>query len=295
MGTAVRVFLNKKSGKGEVTPEQIVALFAAHECPCTITRLRKSLDAHELAKSDPAETIFIAAGGDGTVNLVAAAVAGTSRSMGVLPVGTLNHFARDLGLPLDLVAAVAAIAQGHTRRVDAAQANDSIFVNNSSLGTYPEMVVDRERMKKSGRNKWASLVVASFKAFVRFRCLTVMVEVDGSTRQCTTPFLFVGNNEYCLDGSRMGSRECVDGGRLSLYLAPGGTRATMLKFSVAAVLGRLKQLPGFEELQPREFQVTTRRRRLRVSLDGEVRHLGAPITYRILPGALRVVVPEVAA
>ncbi len=113
--------------------------------------------------------------------------------------------------------------------------------------------------------------------------------VEGEERRCTTPFLFVGNNEYCLDGARLGQRERLDRGELSLYLAPGATRGTMLRFIAAAALGRLQQLPDFQEYKTKEFTVDARRRkRLRVSLDGEVRRLTGSLQYRICPAALRV-------
>jgi diacylglycerol kinase family enzyme len=244
-----------------------------------------------IAKNEDPEVVFVAAGGDGTVNAVAGAVAGTGRCMGVLPVGTLNHFARDLGLPLDMPGAVAAICAGEARSVDAGEVNGAVFVNNSSLGAYPMMVLDRERMKKGGWGKWAALVVASAKAFVRFHCLDVKLEVEGRAQHCTTPFVFIGNNEYCLEGTRLGARERMDGGELSVYLAPGATRGTVLWMALAALFGRLKQVPEYTEYNVTSLTVGVmrkRRRGLRVSRDGEVGLLWGPLEYRTLPGALRV-------
>ena len=302
MTARYRVILNPRSGRvlaldgrsaSQAEMEQrIKELFAASACPeCRITRLGPQVDLQALARSDGPEVVYIAGGGDGTVNAVANAVAGTPRAMGVLPVGTLNHFARDLNLPFDLAEAVRVIAAGHTRQIDAAEVNGHIFVNNSSLGAYPAMVVDRERMKKLGRNKWAALVAASIRAFIRFRCLRVEMNVDGAQRVCTTPFLFVGNNEYCLEGSQLGRRERVDRGILSLYMAPGASRMGILRMGLAALFGRLRQSPEYHESQVSEFSVHVRGRRLRVSLDGEVLRMIGPLRYRILPGALCVLAP----
>lgn len=295
MGIPVRVFLNANSGSGSdaSTQRDLQTLFEKHNCAVIFTLLSKSLNPTTLHKSDPAETAYIAAGGDGTVNLVASTVAGTPRRMGVLPIGTLNHFAKDLKLPLELEPAIEVIAAGHTRKIDSAQVTPlalpaRTFVNNSSLGVYPAMVLDRERMKRSGRNKWASLVAASARALVRFRCLTVEFEVDGRPRRCTTPFLFVGNNEYCLEGARLGERDHLDRARLSLYLAPGATRITMLRLLTAALFGRLKQTSDFQFFQPKSFRVTSSHRRLRVSLDGEVARLATPLEYSIRPASLNV-------
>ena len=294
MGSKARVFLNPKSGAGEAAPEHLVKLFGDQGVSADITRLCAGADLAGLNAGDSPDTIWVAAGGDGTIRAVAEAIAGSGRAFGVLALGTLNHFARDLDLPLELDAAVQEIAAGQTIAVDAAEVRCgkgrvSVFVNNSSLGAYPAMVMDRERMKRAGRNKWSSLMLASFKAFVRFRCLTVTFAVEGQEQRCTTPFLFVGNNEYCVDGARLGRREHLDRGTLSLYLAPGASRGTMLRFVAAAALGRLKNLPEFHEYKTTEFTVDARRRkRLRVSLDGEVKRLTGPLTYRIRPAALQV-------
>ena len=292
MAKKVRVFVNSKSGAGAATPERLRALFGARGVAAEITSVKADVDPGSFAGTDAQDMAWVAAGGDGTVRSVAEAAGG--RPFGVLALGTLNHFARDLGLPLELGAAVAGIAQEQTVAVDVGQVRCArgkalTFVNNSSLGAYPAMVMERERMKKAGRNKWASLLVASVKAFVRFRCMTVTFEVAGEKRSCTTPFLFVGNNEYCLDGTRLGKRERLDRGELSLYLAPGATRATMLRFMAAAAMGKLKDLPEFVEYRTTAFTVNAKRRkRLRVSLDGEVRRLPGPLEYRICAGVLRV-------
>lgn len=292
MTNKVRVFWNPKSGTSGADGGQIRAMFEAQGCPCEITEVGPGLDVKALAAGESEDVAYVAAGGDGTVNAVADAVAGSGRAMGVLPVGTLNHFARDIGMPLDLEKSVGVIAAGHVSRVDAAEVNGAMFVNNSSLGFYPAMVVQRERMKKGGRGKWVSLVVASVKALAGFRHLRVEVKVDGSTRVCTTPFVFIGNNPYCMEGLEMGKRERVNAGVLSLYLISGVSRAGMMRLGVAALFGRLKKTPEYEELLVTELAVNVRgRRRLRVSMDGEVRKLKGPLCYRTRPGALRVIAP----
>ncbi len=231
---------------------------------------------------------WIAAGGDGTVNAIANVVIHTGRPMGVLPCGTMNHFARDLGLPLDLDSAARVILTGNTRLMDAAQVNGRVFVNNASLGAYPAMVLDRNRQQTSGRTRWTALVLASMRAFVRFRRLSLDLTLKGQNRTCTTPFLFVGNNECCLDGLRLGHRDHLDRGTLALYLAPGVSRAGVLRMTLAALFGLLKQDPEYEELLIPSFTVHLPGRRLRISLDGEVIRLFGPLHFRTLPAALSV-------
>jgi diacylglycerol kinase family enzyme len=153
MEKRARVFLNEGSGAGGCSAQQVAGLFAERDWKCEFSLLGSGASVGELARNEDAQVVFVAAGGDGTVNAVASAVAGTERCMGVLPVGTLNHFAHDLGLPLKLEAAVAAITGGRTRGIDVAEVNGAVFVNNSSIGAYPTMVLDRERMRKSGTAK----------------------------------------------------------------------------------------------------------------------------------------------
>lgn len=288
MSGSVRVFLNAKSGGADADADGLIAMFAKHDCSCVVTELNKAVDLALLARSDSEDVAFIAAGGDGTVNCVANVVAGTNRKMGVLPVGTLNHFAKDVGLPPELEAAVAVAAGCDTRRVDAVEVNGRIFVNNSSLGVYPLMVLDRERMKRTGRNRWSSLLIASVRSFARFRRLRVELEVDGVARRCRTPFLFVGNNEYCVEGTNIGKRERLDDGRLTVFVAHDITRMGVLRLAFAAIRGRIKELPEYEQLKGTQLVVSLRRRRPRISLDGEVRRMNAPLRYKILPGALQV-------
>ena len=292
MESQVRLFFNKKSGHGSGDMQSIVQLLSEHNCTCELTEVKPGVNIASFAAREDPRVAFLAAGGDGTVNAIANAVARTGRAMGVLPVGTLNHFAKDIGLPLELDAAVKVAASRDVRSVDIAEVNGSYFVNNSSLGMYPQTVIERERMQKNGWNKWASLVAASIRAFLRFRHLEVELTLEGERKRCRTPFLFVGNNEYCMEGMRLGSRERLDRQELWLFLAPGVTRGGMLRLAMRSFFGRTQSDPHFEAFKVREFTVNVRRgRRIRVSLDGEVRKFAGPLHYRIHPGALQVLCP----
>jgi len=234
----------------------------------------------------------VAAGGDGTVSAVAAGLVGSSACLGVLPMGTLNHFAKDLGVPIDEDAAIRAIALGRTRRVDAGEVNGRLFINNSSLGLYPDIV--RERNKRQGRlghGKWRALIDASINAARRYPLLDVRIELDGATLTRSTPFVFVGNNAYTMEGFEIGKRDALDGGQLSLYLTQRMGRFGLLQLAFMALFQRLQQARDFDAVAAREFTVHTRHRHLRVSTDGEVMMMRTPLHYRTRPGALTVMVP----
>ena len=236
--------------------------------------------------------VVVAGGGDGTVSAVAAGLVDTGVTLGVLPMGTLNHFAKDLGIPLEQEPAVAVIAGGRTVSVDVGDVNGRIFINNSGLGLYPNIVRDREqRQRRLGHGKWRALLEASITAARRYPTLTVQIEVDGKSLTRRTPFVFIGNNVYTMEGFEIGERVALDRGQLSLYLTNRIGRFGLLRLAVMALLRRLDQASDFDMLGTRGFVVKTRHRMLRVATDGEVTAMAPPLQYRVRPGALRVLVP----
>src|SRR5688572_20305287 len=162
---------------------------------------------------------IIIGGGDGTVSAAAGALAGSKVALGILPLGTLNHFARDLGIPFDLDQAAAAIASGKERRVDIAEVNGRAFVNNASIGLYPLMVVDRDAQRERlGRSKRLAMLVASLRTMTRFHARRLKLSTDGGEARVDTPLLFVGNNDYRLAMPGAGRRESLDGGQFCVMV-----------------------------------------------------------------------------
>ncbi|WP_428306403.1 diacylglycerol/lipid kinase family protein [Lacipirellula sp.] len=234
----------------------------------------------------------VAGGGDGTISTVAAALVGGQTPLGVLPLGTLNHFAKDLGISFDLAEAAKVIAAGDARPVDLARVNDRIFINNSSVGVYARAVVDRDATRSRLKlSKWPAMALAAMKTFVRAPMIQVRLDVEGKVDHLKTPLIFVGNNRYRLDLLKIGARDRLDEGVLSLYVARAQTRLGMLKLLLNGALGRLEQDRDFETLYPREVWMETRRSRLHLAADGEVMRMEAPLHYEILPRALNVLLP----
>jgi diacylglycerol kinase family enzyme len=236
--------------------------------------------------------LVVAGGGDGTVSAGAAGLVGTGVTLGVLPMGTLNHFAKDLAIPLEQAQAIAVIAGGRRLDVDVGEVNGRIFINNSGLGLYPDIVRDREqRQRRLGHGKWRALLEASIAAARRYPVLSVQIEVDGKTLTRRTPFVFIGNNEYTMEGFDIGERAALDRGQLSLYLTHRMGRFGLLHLAFMALFRRLDQARDFDMLTASGFVVNTHHQRLRVSTDGEVNLMQTPLSYRIRAGALRVLVP----
>jgi diacylglycerol kinase family enzyme len=245
------------------------------------------------AAAERKDPLLIVGGGDGTISAAASALAGTDTLLGVLPLGTLNHFARDLKLPTDLDEAAKLIAAGKDRRVDIGEMNGRVFINNSAIGLYPLMVVDRDiQRRRLGRSKRLAMIVASLRSLVRFNRhrLTLTVNEE-QTGRVDTPLLFVGNNDYRVDIGAPGQRERLDAGELSVLVMRKKTRSGMLAASLRAFIGRSRaddmvRLDGVKRLR-----VAALRPRLAVSLDGEVVRAEPPLEYKIRSKALRVIAP----
>jgi YegS/Rv2252/BmrU family lipid kinase len=236
--------------------------------------------------------VVVIGGGDGTVRTGAAALVGTDKPLGVLPLGTLNHFARDVGIPLDLAQAVETIKAGHVRAVDVGDVNGHIFLNNSSIGLYPAAVTEREELRhRYGGGKWWSMFHACVAVFRRFPLLAITVRVEGKAVALTTPFVFVGNNRYEMNLFSLGTRSSLQRGELCVYLARDGGRLGLLRLALRALLGRLTQDRDFHMFTPPQVEIASRRRLLHVSLDGEVVRMPSPIRYSLRPRALRVLAP----
>jgi diacylglycerol kinase family enzyme len=239
---------------------------------------------------------IVAGGGDGTVSCVAGVVAGTKTPMGVLPLGTLNHFAKDLGIPADLQEAARVIAAGNVRALDIGEVNGETFINTSSLGFYPPVVQERDRQRKRlGRNKWAAAASALVKVLPKVHALRLSIEVEGKTLLRTTRFVFVGNNEYKMSLFTLGERSRFDSGELYLYIVKRPSRLLLLRLALLALIKDPTSSEDFESFCVPAFTIEERRKRgkkLQVFLDGEVRQLDAPLCYKVRAGDLRVLAPE---
>ena len=289
------VIVNAGSGAGNDAAllDRLAQLLAAAGVAAEIVRAEGGALAGAVAAAVAKRPrVVVAGGGDGTVSTVAAALVGSEIALGVLPLGTLNHFAKDLGIPLDLADAVAVLARGRIGRVDVGEVNGRIFVNNSSLGLYPDIVRDRERQQKRlGRGKWPALLWASLAALRRYSFLTVSLQVDGKEALRRTPFVFIGNNEYRMEGFAIGERAGLTDGRLSLYVAQRPGRWRLVLLALRALFGRLRQARDFDAMLATEIVIRNRRPQLRVATDGEVTAMAPPLNYRVRAASLLVMLP----
>ncbi len=292
----VTVLLNPGAGGRHAPdlPSRLVGLFAgagveAHIVP--LASAEHAAEAVQMAVASAADAV-VAGGGDGTVNSVASALLDSTTPLGVLPLGTLNHFAKDLGLPLDVEGAVRTIAAHHVRHIDVGDVNGRTFLNNSSIGIYPNIVVERDALRKKGYRKWIAFALASARIVRRYRGVLVRLTAGDATETFRTPLLFVGNNEYQVDGIRLGGRTRLDRGQLVAYFAPRLHGRQLPKLVALALVGRATETRALESFAATAFDVEAPRNgHLRVALDGEVTRLTTPLHYEVKPGALKVIVP----
>jgi diacylglycerol kinase family enzyme len=292
----IRVVINRGGGSfGEDSADKLKPLFEAQGIEANILAVDPGeLDRHcgEAAAASGVDAL-VAAGGDGTISTAAAAVAGTDMPLGVLPLGTLNHFARDAGIPLDLEEAVAVIAGGRTRPVDIAEVNGRVFINNSAVGMYPKLVRDREKQQRHlGRGKKSAMIVAAARGLWRFSHHGLTLRIEGREAPVETPLLFVGNNRYEMGLLSLGKREAIDRGELCIYAPLARSAWSFLGISIRAVFGKPDEQDDFLTLDGvTAAEIRSPRARLMVATDGEAQPMETPLKYRIRAGALNLFVP----
>lgn len=293
---SVAFLLNGQAGSCDAgtATALIEKLGAEHGVDVRVTAFGAGSDLAALAREavETGATVVAAGGGDGTISAVAAALVGTDVALGVLPLGTLNHFAKDLGIPLKLEDAVRALFKGDSVEIDVAEINGKIFLNNSSLGLYPRIVRQREANQRRGLPKWVAFLRALLYVARNHSSLYLRLKVDDERSEYrNTPFIFIGNNKYELAGLQMGKRNSLVGAHLWICKAPDATRAGLLRLTLRALSGRLRE-QDLEATEAKEAWIETRGRHAQVSADGEVLAIEGPLHYKSRPRALKVIVPQ---
>lgn len=280
---SVTLVYNRASGSAMDLP-MLRELFAARDIEIDNAIAVGAGFEHQLHAPIKNGATIAVVGGDGTISTVAGLVAGTQAVLLPLPGGTLNNFTKDLDVPQDVGEALDYALSAKVRTVDIASVNDRRFVNNSSIGLYPESLRTRRRAEDR-LGKWPAALVGVFRAFVRFRMYDIAID-DETFR---TPFVFVGNNVYQLEGMAATGRERLDAGTLCVYIVKAQTRLALARLFVAALFGKLRAQGSFEYRTTNSITIQSHRHRaVHVAHDGELSRVQLPITYRIHAGDLRV-------
>jgi YegS/Rv2252/BmrU family lipid kinase len=297
MNKAVDVIINSHSGTAstdDAVIQQIKDALDQAQLEAQLHVVRETGDLGRFIKDIAANgsALVAAAGGDGTVSAVAAALAQTDKQLGVIPLGTLNNFSKDLGIPQEAAGAIDVLVHGEPTAVDVGMINGRHFINNSSIGLYPRIVRHREQQQRLGRGKWLAAAWAAIKVLRLSHFLTVSIRVEDKEYFRKTPFVFVGNNDYEMDLYNIGRRPRLDEGKLCVYFLRRGGRWGVIVMLLKTFLGRVKQWDVFEELQTEAVTIISKKKSLSVALDGEVTVLQTPLEYKIIPKGLHVMVPK---
>jgi diacylglycerol kinase family enzyme len=234
---------------------------------------------------------ILVAGGDGSIGSAANVLAGTGIELAILPCGTLNHLAKDLGLPLELEEAARVALAGQVARVDAAVVNDRIFLNTSSVGAYVSFVRLRERLERRLGYRIASLV-AGIRMLFHMPTFHIALEAEGQRREYITPLVFIGVGERELQLPALGSRVAKGKTGLHVMVVRERSGGRALALGLAAAARGVKAVSKTPALDSFIVTACTIRPRVpRIGLDGEIVNAQPPLEYKHVPGHLRVVVP----
>ncbi len=287
----MRLVVVMNSAAGGATAEQRAVERALQTKVLTATGTELPVLLRHVAEDDGCEVIVVC-GGDGTVSLVAAECVRTGKVLGIIPTGTLNHFAQDVGIPAQMKDAARVIVAGRTSLVDVGEVNGRIFINNVSLGVYPAALRERDRrQQRFGWGKWGAMAAASVAVLRQLPRHRVRLVIDECPLDRKTPFVFVGNNLYELGFGEMGQRGALNAGKLSVFVTHHRSRIGLLALAARALVGRLDEASEFDSFQARQLTLQCRRAELEAGLDGELVRLRSPLRFRIRPGALSVLTP----
>ena len=293
MSDPVPVLVNAGGGtakaKGAGLRDELTAAFGAAGLAIDLHLLDGcDIAAKAWAMSD--QPLVVVGGGDGTLGCAAQAlVDGGGATLGILPLGTRNHLALELGIPPDLAESVKLIAAGPTRRIDLGRVNGVAFVNNASVGFYPQLVREREGI---GLPKKLAAIPATVRALGRIRHHRLRLRLPDDAHDVVTPMLFVGNNRYSMQAGHLGERPALDDGVLSIYAIASRRRLALLGFALRILAGRADTERDFAAIgEAAALTVSGRSSHIDIALDGEVRRMAMPLAFSVEPGALKVIAP----
>ena len=292
MARALPVLINRTGGAasalGDSLGVAVEAAFTAAGQEIALELVEGSEMAQAVAGHRGKPRVVIG-GGDGTLGMAAAVFANSPTALAILPLGTRNHLARQLGIPLDLAEAAAVAVGGQRRRIDLGTAGERMFVNNASFGIYTRFVRQRDRR---GGPKWLGAIPATWHVLRHMRAQYFTLRIDGQRLAITSPLLFVGNNEYSIKPGHVGERESLQDGELSLFAVTARPPLRLLAFALRALVGLARPERDFAECANAAEVVIEGDGWIEGAFDGELEWLRLPLTLRSLPSALGVVTPR---
>ena len=238
--------------------------------------------------------VVIAGGGDGTISTAAGVLMGNDKALAVLPAGTMNLFARSLGVPLKLEDAVQAFASGKIRKVDIATADNRPFVHQFSIGLHAKMVHLRDKMEFGSKlGKIGASAKAVYWTIMNPPSLKVRLKLGGTELFARTAGIGVTNNMF--GEGHLPYADHPDGGVLGVYVTMARRRRDIVRFGLNMARGKWKDNDQVEihETDSVEISLLSSARKFRCVIDGELYPIAKTTKIRIHPGALNVLVPRI--
>lgn len=291
------VVINAKSGtrEGASLTEPLTRRIVDAGGTVTTHVAKRGRDVAHLAQRalDADASTVIAVGGDGTMTAVAEVLAGQAVTMGIIPQGTFNYFARGLGVPQETEAAMTCLVEGVVTATDVGRVNGRVFLNNTSIGLYASILKQREvTYRRFGRSRVAAYW-SVFRALARFYDpMRMRIEVDGTPLTLRSPLAFVGASSYQLEAFSLDGGQAVRDGDLALFLANDTGRVGMVRNAAQLAARQMQAGRDFQLVTGREIVVDPGRRKRAVVRDGEKGAIRGPYRITREAGALNVIVPE---
>ncbi|MDR3503650.1 MAG: diacylglycerol kinase family protein [Legionella sp.] len=235
-----------------------------------------------IRKCTKKHNIILVGGGDGTIRTAAHHCVHTPIILGILPLGTLNHFAKEMGLPIGVDELVASLKKHQTSKIDLAKVNDLIFINNSSIGFYPKFADKRDQYSKY-YNKWLSYIPGFIESLKKHKSFNLAIKSKNLDLSLHTSFLMISNNVYSYEFPIEIKRESFQQALLGIYYFKQG------KIRIFKLIKHLFSSKNLFEINHSEYPIEIHfchEKEVTLSLDGETTKVKTPLYYEILPGSL---------
>jgi diacylglycerol kinase family enzyme len=287
------LFLNPRAGTFSAADESNLRT-VAYEEGLRVVDVHPSVDVRATVREalHAGLKTFVVAGGDGSMHHVSQALVGTEGILGVIPIGSVNHLARDLGIPIgDWRAALEIALRGEVRQIDVGRLGNTYFINSVMFGLYPSISEFRERFR-SLNNRWSAYIKATRLALRHFPHVALVIEHDGKVDTFRTQLFVVAVNSYDLtQGGLVSTKTTFNDGRLSMYSLDFMSRFQFIRAAAKYFRGKIADVPGFRSIRTAQLRVDTGRRKLRVALDGELIDVQTPLQIAAVPSSLLVRAP----
>jgi diacylglycerol kinase family enzyme len=294
----MRVIVNSSAGTAiSMSREQLAAAIelplkaAGHEVMFEVVEPEGLQDAIERSVTEDFDALIIG-GGDGSVRSAAVKLMGSDKALGVIPLGTMNLLARDLGIPFAIGAAVNALSTASAAQIDMARVNDHYFLCASIMGLVTQYSAERQQLRgKKWHERFPAYVSAIRSLLASRHRMAVAIEDGREVTVLRALSIAICSNDYDETSGMMLKRSQLDGQTLTLYAAKHRSGWGMIG-AVAKILAGLSwNDPRLSKLRGNRFTISTRQRKVWLANDGELEEVATPLIYTVLPGALKVLKP----